>query len=456
MKPLYPYIAITRKGFTLVELLVAMALILFIMSIVSACFSEATESFRIFRSKAELSEKLRFITQTIRADLRSNHFENGRKLSDPDFWEQGPPKAGYFRVEQEFPNTLTPNPSTYIPTYATSPMAGDTDVTLTATPHYKHVLMFTSFLKPDDYRGFHSISASTNASIASFRNAINSFSPADSRLENGQSFNSPHAEVAWFLGGTGSPSFDSVTPYEFASSGSSNRLLAPDIVDENGYKVVLYKLYRRVWPMVPCDVPATTVFTNPPSNVQGISSVAPSLILQDSSGTVSPSSYQLNILGSQLLPSNDVPFRRATGRFMGTNQLSDWKKRSFDNSFGKGCDSDSVIAENVLSFSIELWPEGSSSFVNDYSTVLGQQVFDTWCGRSKDEKWGVMNDFGGISINNKLNWLDKSIPTPNLCVPMTNFHTTGYPKRLLAVRITIRLYDLNTKSTWQATVIEYL
>ncbi|MFM7112782.1 MAG: PilW family protein, partial [Planctomycetota bacterium] len=79
----------SRKGFTLVELLVAMALILFIMSIVSVAFVDSTESFRIFRARAELSEKLRFITQTLRADLRANHFENNRRLSDPDFWEVG-------------------------------------------------------------------------------------------------------------------------------------------------------------------------------------------------------------------------------------------------------------------------------------------------------------------------------------------------------------------------------
>jgi len=448
-----------RKGFTLVELLVAMALILFIMSIVSVCFSDATESFRIFRSRAELSEKLRFITQTLRADLRADHFENGRRLSDKDFWVQGPPKAGYFRVEQEIPppnnSALNQNNASFIPLYATPPMAGGSDVTLTATPIHKHAFMFTSFLKPDDYRGFHSVSVSSSPSIASFRNDISNVSPADSRLENGQSFNSPHAEVAWFLGGTNAPSIDSVTPYEFASSGSSNRLLATDIVDSNGFPVVLYKLYRRVWPMVPSDVPANTSFTNPPSNVPGISSVDPRTVsgLKDYAGNPSPLSYQLNILGTQLSPSNDVPTRRAIGRFMGSNQLSDWKRRSFANDFGKGCDPDSVIADNVLSFSIEVWPEGGTGFVNDYSSAFGQPVFDTWCGRNADSSWGVNSDFASYTGNNKPKWRDSTDPS---CVPMISFLANGLPKRLLAVRVTIRLYDLNTKSTWQATVIEYL
>ena len=53
-----------RHGFTIVELLVALALVLFIMSIISQVFVDSSEAFRNQRAKAELSEKLRFLTQT--------------------------------------------------------------------------------------------------------------------------------------------------------------------------------------------------------------------------------------------------------------------------------------------------------------------------------------------------------------------------------------------------------
>ena len=127
-----------------------MALILFIMSIISVAFVDSTESFRVFRARAELSEKLRFLTQTLRADLRSNHFENGRKLSDSDFWNQGPPKAGYFRIEQS-------NKYSLIGTETSTRSTTDGDPVLTADPNAKHVLMLTSFLDPSDFRQCYAI-----------------------------------------------------------------------------------------------------------------------------------------------------------------------------------------------------------------------------------------------------------------------------------------------------------
>lgn len=66
---------------------------------------------------------------------------------------------------------------------------------------------------------------------------------------------------------------------------------------------------------------------------------------------------------------------------------------------------------------------------------------------------GVNADFESITGNNKPKWRDS---TDSSSVPMTAFMGNGLPRRLLAVRVSIRLYDLNTKSTWQATVIEYL
>ena len=100
MKITAPKFVKVRPAFTIIELLVALALVLFIMSIISQVFVDSSEAFRSMRAKAELSEKLRFLTQTIRADLRSNHFEANRRLSDSDFWSDGPPQVGYFRLEQ--------------------------------------------------------------------------------------------------------------------------------------------------------------------------------------------------------------------------------------------------------------------------------------------------------------------------------------------------------------------
>ena len=48
-----------RSGFTLVEVLVAMALILFIMTILSAAFVTATQAFTDLKSAGDLAERLR-------------------------------------------------------------------------------------------------------------------------------------------------------------------------------------------------------------------------------------------------------------------------------------------------------------------------------------------------------------------------------------------------------------
>lgn len=441
-----------RQAFTLVELLVAMALILFIMSIVSVVFGDATESFRIFRARAELSEKLRFITQTLRADLRANHFENGRRLSDPTFWTQGPPKAGYFRIEQS-------SPGTYIPT-----MDGDSILTAKPDPvnvanDNKHVLMLTSFLDPNDFKGFHSIS---DPSLTPFKGWLNGFSASDSRLESGLSYNSPNAEIAWFLGGVTSGSNPAATPYEFATgrdfmTGKEyDRLEAPDIASG----LALFKLYRRVWPMLPCDVPSTTAAptTFTPSALDRLSVVS-TFVLSDSR-------RQFNTLNTQLDPNTDVPTRRGSSRFLNPNSYSGWQSPNFNTKIGGAAADWAVVADNVVSFSIEGWFEGRNGFsvlenpnglgpmgAPVFSSPAGQKVFDTWCQRSVDLNWGVGADTASFNVSGIPKWRD---PTDPNRVPMPLDGPNNNPRRLLAVRITIRLYDLNTKSTWQATVIEYL
>jgi hypothetical protein len=166
-------------------------------------------------------------------------------------------------------------------------------------------------------------------------------------------------------------------------------------------------------------------------------------------------------------PNVDVPVRRFSGRFMAANNtVSGWKSASFNTYLANdlvspGAAADyAVIADNVLSFSIEVWAEEGNNFTSvgtgfgpSKPGIGGQAVFDTWCGRPADPTWGVNSDFLGPPGAAVPNWRLLGAPTS---VPMTSFKTNGLPKRLLAVRITIRLYDLNTKSTWQATVIEYL
>src|SRR5215470_12248703 len=89
-----------RQGFTLVELLVSVALIIFIMSILAEAFSSAAETFRSLKAIGDLQEKLRTASSILRRDLSADHFDGKRRLSDPNMLRFAPPKEGFFRIWQ--------------------------------------------------------------------------------------------------------------------------------------------------------------------------------------------------------------------------------------------------------------------------------------------------------------------------------------------------------------------
>jgi prepilin-type N-terminal cleavage/methylation domain-containing protein len=79
----------TRPGFTLVELLVSMALILVIMAILANCFQSGIDTLRQLRSQGDMTDQLRAFEIVVRRDLQAKRFlpeddkENlGVRLSD--------------------------------------------------------------------------------------------------------------------------------------------------------------------------------------------------------------------------------------------------------------------------------------------------------------------------------------------------------------------------------------
>jgi hypothetical protein len=96
-----------RAAFTLVEMMVASALIIFMMWIIATAFEKGLTSFRVLKTAGDMQEKLRGAATAIRRDLTRPHFEKvdsgGENLSDQRFddpaWE--PPIQGYFRIYQQ-------------------------------------------------------------------------------------------------------------------------------------------------------------------------------------------------------------------------------------------------------------------------------------------------------------------------------------------------------------------
>jgi prepilin-type N-terminal cleavage/methylation domain-containing protein len=89
-----------RHGFTLVELLVAMALTLFIMAIISQAFVAGLDTFRGLKAIGDMQEDLRVSMTMLRRDLTEDHFEGGLKLSNPQLSPSNRPKEGYFFIRQ--------------------------------------------------------------------------------------------------------------------------------------------------------------------------------------------------------------------------------------------------------------------------------------------------------------------------------------------------------------------
>src|SRR4051812_13714426 len=89
-----------RSGFTLIEMLVAMTLTLFIMVIVTTSFIAGLETFRGAKAIGDLQQLLRLAGQRLQADLKLDHFEANRHAGDPAFPTQGPVRFGFLRVVQ--------------------------------------------------------------------------------------------------------------------------------------------------------------------------------------------------------------------------------------------------------------------------------------------------------------------------------------------------------------------
>src|ERR1700736_85000 len=95
-----------RSGFTLVEMMVAMTLTIFVMVILSQCFVQGLETFSGLKAIGDMQEELRTATTLLRADLSQDHFEGKRRLSDPRVnLASDRIREGFFVVGQGYPPT---------------------------------------------------------------------------------------------------------------------------------------------------------------------------------------------------------------------------------------------------------------------------------------------------------------------------------------------------------------
>jgi prepilin-type N-terminal cleavage/methylation domain-containing protein len=108
-----------RTGFTLIELMVAMALSLFLMAILSEAFAVSMDTFRGMRAIGDTQESLRNSLRQMRDDLASAHFEGGRKMSDNGFWME-PRREGFFYMKGSVPTNEGTDPNNMVSSRATN------------------------------------------------------------------------------------------------------------------------------------------------------------------------------------------------------------------------------------------------------------------------------------------------------------------------------------------------
>jgi hypothetical protein len=171
-----------RVGFTLVELMVAMALILFIMLILSEAFVKGLQSFHQLKGIGDMEEKLRAPASMLRRDLGADHFEGRRRVSDPNYKILGPPREGYFRIVQNSPSIWEGKDTDQVDSYRAT----------------THSLWFTAKLRGNRHDQFFKAWV-PDPSLLGKTTFFNQAADARFQETGTPNYQSPWAEIGYFL-----------------------------------------------------------------------------------------------------------------------------------------------------------------------------------------------------------------------------------------------------------------
>jgi type II secretory pathway pseudopilin PulG len=501
-----------RPAFTLVELMVALALIIFIMTILSAAFTAAGKSFRDLKAAGDLAEKLRAVMTLIRRDLAAPHFDLiDQKLSDVDFWNKagGPPQGGFFRIWMDtqpvqgppgIAGTMYPSTSV-IPTFVNTrtmlhftvvlPGLGPNDVFSTDVCSTSP----TGLPAPNAWDPPLGNGTASSLFKAPFSTAFNQDQRFQFPLAAAPAvpptaiFNSPFAEVTWWL--TPTQSTPATTPVD-----------NPNQAPQQMY--TLHRRYRLLWPENNID-PTTNNLAIPsvPSGAgTGCDEVStPSPVTSQSLPVnrmfeasipafrlgmlVNPSPYNPAPAASPSPIAAADPTYPTYGGVFPPGQVDSLGNATYPVYSVNGFPVD-IVLDGVLSFDVRvlLWDPNnnradtefrdlSDPVVCRYSTyknmagVLvdrnplyptglvagtgnGPWVFDTWSqqnngrydyvGTGSPPNW---NSLGTAATIPAYQYVDQSTPG-----------STPQSIRILAIQVTLRLYDFKSQTTRQVTMVQ--
>jgi prepilin-type N-terminal cleavage/methylation domain-containing protein len=413
-----------RRGFTIVELLVAMALIILIMAVLSEAFVTGLGAFRSLKSIGDMQERLRVAAIKLRQDLALRHFEGDRRLSDIDpYWQDpfigngdqfnrnvgGRPEKGFLRIQTPPGTTqvLSSNGMPYFPSVALEGVDADGIQSWITTPSFAlpanramlPVLHMACKLVPDrkdvlrrDQLYITPVPPSTTPGNSTIDQ---NEGPPDFRQPG--LLNSPWAEIAWFIVPTGETAgSQGVTP--------------------------LYSLYRRQRILI---APRRDTYLS-----QGGGAVAPAQIGQYYGVSVEPDPTPGNVLllwNSEYSVAGQPYAGYPAGRSMSTVLPNgSWWSRPTPVGTTNGepatLQGDDLVTTDVISFEIKVLRPNDLTFrdLNDWFT---------------DGGGNQVQPFGGIydTATAPQGWLS-----------------------LRAIKITIRVWDFKTQLARQITVIQDL
>ena len=405
------------SGFTIVELLVSLGLVIFIMSLVSTIFVIATKSFRDMKAAGDLSEQLRSAGQLIRGMIKAEHFTNNAKPSEELFWKAWNPsgtgsyvnqgvnplytdaqlkdatntfnRAGFLRFDQNAPSLSEGQDLDNIPVaIANQPVLSG--IPIRSCDHRLSMTVLLNGSSPSDL--FSAFYDPAKTSRPAFLNTI-----GHKYFERPELVRRPFGELALFLAATD------------VLDAPKTGLLSGDPVN-----LPLYSLHMKTWLIRDANDPVGTL---------------------DPQLSFSPNTNTWNTLGDLT-----NPFNRASKDWLDKNMYASrfsvpLAPVSLAPSFPVSLDS--LILRNVISFEVQLLD--STGTVVD----LGNNGFyDT----SAQANW-IKTVNGNATTYS---------PVTGSWVANTNNPTSLAPLRIFALKIILRVYDPDNEITRQMTIIEPL
>jgi prepilin-type N-terminal cleavage/methylation domain-containing protein len=422
-----------RQGFTLVELLVSLALVIFLMTILSEAFVSAAKVFADFKAVGDLAGRLRTATQLLRGDLRAYHFSGSKRISDPSFWANGPPEQGFFRIWQQ----------------AASVQEGSSLTDLEGVPSFTSTgtwLHFTVNRRGNNLQDFFIADLSLVGSaasqllgipVATHANQLPEDPPLDSKYQDPTLtvYRSQWAEVAWFL----KPNGATITTF---SGGTP-------------VTTTLYALYRRQLLTVQ-DSRSLNWGTEPgpPTGVQtGFDEIS-------CLNTASTAMY-FNDPHDLTIPD------RRFGMTSGTSQGG--IPTESDGSYPispNGYVSSDVVATDVISFDVRVFlaNQPSSSGPPDFqdiqtiitgagstNTVFGSSGTGVTINGTAGQKVYVYDTWSNVKdVTYDYSAWNSSTPSATT-IPFRTYN--GSDVQILAIQVSLRVWDFKTEQARQITLI---